>query len=103
MKLLFAALSGLLLGASATLLHILIFPLGISIGLVGTVLGIWALGRIYRDRKYKVIAAITWLYVVVQGATLGVGGELLVQGDLAGTLLLLVGTLSLVLAVLLPL
>jgi len=103
MKLVIAALSGLLLGTSATLLHILIFPLGISIGLVGTVLGIWAIGRVYRDRKYKLIAAIAWLYVVVQAATIGVGGELLVQGDLAGTLLLLVGTLLLVLAVLLPL
>ena len=103
MKLVIAALSGLFLGASATLLHILIFPLGISIGLVGTVLGIWAIGRVYRDRKYKLIAAIAWLYVVVQAATIGVGGELLVQGDLAGTLLLLVGTLLLVLAVLLPL
>lgn len=103
MKILFAALYGILLGASATLLHILLFPLGILIGLAGTVIGIWAVGRNYRDRKYKVIAAIAWLYAVVQAATLGVGGELLVQGDLAGTLLLLGGTFSLVLAVVLPL
>jgi hypothetical protein len=48
------------------------------------------------------VAAVAWLVVVVQGATLGVGGELLIQGDLAGSLVLLLGTFSLVLAVFLP-
>jgi hypothetical protein len=102
MKYIFAAIAGAFLGASATLLHILIFPIGMSIGLCATVVGIWAIGRIWRQRKYKVMAAITWLFVVVQGATLGVGGELLIQGDLAGSLLVLLGTLTLVLAVFLP-
>ena len=48
------------------------------------------------------MAAVAWLVVVVQGATLGVGGELLIQGDLAGSLVLLLGTFSLVLAIFLP-
>jgi hypothetical protein len=48
------------------------------------------------------LAAITWLVVVVQGATLGVGGELLIQGDLAGSLLILLGTFALVIAIFLP-
>lgn len=102
MKYFYAALLGALLGASATLLHLLLFPLGLILGLAATVVGIWAIGRSWRLRKFKTIAAVTWLVVVVQGATLGVGGELLIQGDLAGSLLILLGTFSLVLAVFLP-
>ena len=103
MKYFYAALAGALLGASATLLHLSLFPLGLILGLVATVVGIWAIGRTRRLRKFKVIAAADWLVVVVQGATLGVGGELLIQGDLAGSLLILLGTFALVLAILLPL
>ncbi|CAN2212094.1 hypothetical protein MCEMKE14_01019 [Candidatus Nanopelagicaceae bacterium] len=102
MKIVYAAIAGAVLGACATLLHIFLFPLGLLLGLSGSILGIWALGRMWQLRKYKVIAAISWLYVVVQGSTLGVGGELLIQGDLAGSLLVLLGTLSLVIAVFLP-
>ena len=102
MKFFYAALAGALLGASATLLHLFLVPLGLILGLVATVVGIWAIGRTWRLRKFKVIAAGTWLVVVVQGATLGVGGELLIQGDLAGSLLILLGTFALVLAILLP-
>jgi hypothetical protein len=102
MKLIYAVVFGALLGASATLLHLLIFPLGLVLGLAATVVGIWAIGRTWRLRKYKALAAGAWLVVVVQGATLGVGGELLIQGDLAGSLLILLGTFALVLAILLP-
>jgi hypothetical protein len=102
MKYFYAALAGALLGASATLLHLLIFPLGLILGLVATVVGIWAVGRSWRFRKFKVVAAIAWLFVVVQGATMGVGGELLIQGDLPGSLLILLGTFTLVLAIFLP-
>ncbi len=102
MKLIYALVVGALLGASATLLHLLLFPLGLILGLLATVVGIWAVGRTWRLRKYKFLAAIAWLVVVVQGATLGVGGELLIQGDLAGSLLILFGTFALVLAIFLP-
>ncbi len=102
MKFIYAALAGALFGASATLLHLWLFPLGLILGLVATVVGMWAVGRAWQLRKFKVIAAATWLVVVVQGATLGVGGELLIQGDLAGSLLVLLGTFALVLAILLP-
>ena len=102
MKIFYAVLVGALLGASATLLHLFLFPLGLILGLVAAVVGIWAIGRTCRLRKYKVLAAGAWLVVVVQGATLGVGGELLIQGDLAGSLLVLLGTFALVLAIFLP-
>ena len=102
MKLIYAVVFGALLGASATLLHLLLFPLGLILGLAATVIGIWAIGRTWRLRKYKVLSAGAWLVVVVQGATLGVGGELLIQGDLAGSLLILLGTFALVLAIILP-
>ena len=102
MKIFYAAIAGALLGASATMLHIFLFPLGLLLGLSGSIIGIWALGRMWQLRKYKIIAAISWLYVVVQGSTIGVGGELLIQGDLAGSLLVLLGTLSLLIAVFLP-
>ncbi len=102
MKFFYAALYGALLGASATMLHLLLFPLGLILGLIATLVGIWAIGRSWRLRKFKVIAALAWLVVVVQGATLGVGGELLIQGDLAGSLLVLLGTFTLVSAIFWP-
>jgi hypothetical protein len=102
MKLIYSVLVGALLGVSATLLHLLLFPLGLVLGLIAAVVGIWAIGRTWRLRKYKVFAAGAWLVVVVQGATLGVGGELLIQGDLAGSLLILLGTFALVLVIFLP-
>lgn len=102
MKIITALFYGALLGASATLLHLLLFPLGLILGLTATLLGIWAIGRSSRLQRYKVLAAAAWLFVVVQGATLGVGEELLIQGDLAGSLLLLLGTLTLVIAIFLP-
>jgi hypothetical protein len=102
MKLTYSVLVGALLGASATLLHLLLFPLGLVLGLVAAVVGIWAIGRTWRLRKHKVFAAGAWLVVVVQGATVGVGGELLIQGDLAGSLLILLGTFALVIAIFLP-
>jgi len=102
MKYFYAALSGALLGASATLLHLLLFPLGLILGLIANVIGIWAFGRVWRLQRYKFVAAVAWLVVVVQGATVGVGGELLIQGDLAGSLVLLLGTFSLLLAIFLP-
>jgi hypothetical protein len=102
MKLIYSVLVGALLGASATLLHLFIFPVGLILGLVAAVVGIWAIGRTWRLVKYKVFAAGAWLVVVVQGATLGIGGELLIQGDLAGSLLILLGALALFIAIFLP-
>jgi hypothetical protein len=102
MKLIYSVVFGALLGVSSTLLHLLLFPLGLILGLAATIVGIWAVGRTWRLRKYKYLAAIAWLVVVVQGATLGVGGELLIQGDLAGSLLILLGTFALVIAIFLP-
>ena len=102
MKLIYSVVAGALLGACSTLLHLLLFPLGLVLGLAATVVGIWTVGRTWRLRKYKYLAAIAWLAIVVQGATLGVGGELLIQGDLAGSLLILLGTFALVIAIFLP-
>ena len=102
MKYFYAVLGGALLGASATLLHLLLFPIGLILGLMANVIGIWAIGRVWRLQRYKFVAAVAWLVVVVQGATVGVGGELLIQGDLAGSLVLLLGTFSLLLAIFLP-
>lgn len=102
MKVVLSIIIGALLGASSTLLHLSLFPLGLIFGLFASLLGIWAIGRKWQKRKYKLISAIAWLAVVVNGATLGVGGELLIQGDLAGSLLILVGTLTLVSAIILP-
>jgi hypothetical protein len=102
MKFFYAALVGALLGASATLLHLWLFPLGLILGLMANVIGIWAIGRVWRLQRFKFVAAVAWLFVVVQGATVGVGGELLIQGDLAGSLVLLLGTFSLLLAIFLP-
>jgi hypothetical protein len=59
-------------------------------------------GRKFGKRIYKIIAALSWLYVFSKASLLGAGGELLVQGDNAGSALLFFGVTSLVIAVALP-
>jgi hypothetical protein len=61
------------------------------VSLIATFTGIWWVGRYYGKKRYKLWALLGWLIVIVRAGSYGVGQELLIQGDNAGSALLLVG------------
>ena len=93
MKFLFSLLFGALIAVSATLIHQTLPPLGVIAGIFATYLGIWYLGRRYGKRRYKFYALIAWLVVIARAGSFGAGNELLIQGDNAGSALLMIGFL----------
>ena len=97
-------LASLLIGAGtaaiAILLHQSLPPFGLATSLFFTYIAIWMIGRTFAARRYKFFAAIAWLSVILRGGTVGVGQEILVQGDSVGSALLLLGTFVLAAAIL---
>jgi hypothetical protein len=53
-------------------------------------------------RRYKIMSAISWALVALQGGTPSIGGELLVQGNFAGNALVVGGFAMLVIAIATP-
>jgi xanthosine utilization system XapX-like protein len=102
MTYIFSLLIGAATGAVAVLLHNALPPAGPILAFLGTFISVWSVGRKFGKRIYKIIAALSWLYVFSKASLLGAGGELLVQGDNAGSALLFFGVTSLVIAVALP-
>ena len=100
MKFLFSLILGALIAISATLIHQTLPPLGVTIGIFATYLGIWYLGRRYGKRGYKMYALIAWLIVIAKAGSFGAGNELLIQGDNSGSALLMIGFLAGLVAVL---
>jgi len=84
---------GTLLAIGATLIHQPLPPLGLLISLGATFAAIWWVGRYFGKKRYKLWALLGWLIVIVRAGTFGVGQELLIQGDNAGSALLVVGFL----------
>ena len=87
-----ALASGALAGAAAILLHLQLPPFGILLALLGSVATVWAVVQKSHQRRSGFLAAIAWLMVIWRAAIPGAGGELLIQGDLAGEVVALVGS-----------
>jgi hypothetical protein len=85
--------------AIAILLHQSLPPFGVAASIALTYSAIWAIGRHYQSRAMKWASAIGWIVVILRGSSFGVGQELLVQGDGVGSTLLLLGTMTVLLAV----
>ena len=99
MHFLLSVLSGAASAAIAILIHQTLPPYGVITGLILTYATIWWTGRRFGSRRYKWGAALGWFLVMSRAATFGAGQELLVQGDGVGTSLLLLGILTLFIAV----
>ncbi|CAB4908258.1 unannotated protein [freshwater metagenome] len=102
MKLVYSAALGILTGIAAALLHIFYPPFGLILALVGTAATIWAIGRHFGARKYKLIASITWGLILWRASTFGVGNELLVQGNSQGSALVFLGVVALFIVTAMP-
>ena len=93
MKSLLSLIFGALIAIGATLIHQTLPPFGLLVSLSATFTAIWWVGRYFGKKRYKLWALLGWLIVIVRAGSFGVGQELLIQGDYAGSALLLVGFL----------
>ena len=91
MKTITSAIFGAFSAVIAILLHQTIPPLGVVLGLALSMVSIWTVGRMYSLRRYKFLATLSWLAVIVRAGTFGTGQELLLQGDGVGTSLMMLG------------
>jgi hypothetical protein len=99
MKFIFYILTGVVTGGVAILLHQSLPPYGVIASVLLTFLAIWLIGRRSGKRLYKWAAAIGWIAIVLRASIFGTGQELLVQGDGVGSSLLLLGTISALIAI----
>ncbi len=98
MKALVSVFLGVAFGACSVLLHNAFVPGGLILSLLGSGVGIWLIGRGWARRRYKAIAAISWFLIVLRAGVLGVGNELLVEGNAMGNTLVLAGVVMLLFA-----
>lgn len=91
MKVLLSLALGVATALGATLIHPSIPPVGAIVAIVTTYVLIWWIGRHYGKRRYRIYALIAWIFVIMRAGTFGVGQELLIQGDTAGSALLTLG------------
>ena len=99
MQFLFSIFFGAMIAISSTLVHQTLPPIGVSVGIIATYLGIWYVGRRFGKRRYKFFALLAWLAVISIAGSFGAGQELLIQGDDPGSALLTIGFIAGVIAV----
>lgn len=102
MRMIYSAALGLLAGIAAVLLHIFYPPVGLVIAILGSASTIWAIGRHYAARSFKLIASIAWALILWRASSFGVGNELLVQGNPEGSALVFLGLVALFIVIALP-
>ena len=91
MKFLLSIFVGGATAIGATLVHPSLLPLGAIVAILTTHVMIWWIGRHYGKRRYRVYALFAWIFVMMRAGSFGVGQELLIQGDVAGSALLTLG------------
>ena len=102
MKYFLSFLVGGLTAAAGVFLHLSYPPAGLILALAGTAATFWSIGRSYGKSRFKVVALLGWIVVVIDATTYGDGGELLVQGDTAGTTFLVSSFIIVSISVFLP-
>lgn len=99
MRFFIAFIYGAAAGVIAILLHQTLPPFGVIASLLVTFISIWMIGRRFGKRSLKWAATLGWVAVLIRASSFGAGQELLVQGDGVGSTLLLVGTITALVAV----
>ncbi|NBU93509.1 MAG: hypothetical protein EBS18_02975 [Actinobacteria bacterium] len=102
MRYIYSLIFGAFLGFAATILHNAWQPIGFVLALLLTYLGIKLLGVKYYFRRFKVVASLAWLLVVIRAGTPGLGDELLIYGNTYGNVFLLFGFVVAFIAVVTP-
>jgi hypothetical protein len=91
MKLFASLIFGILVGISGTFLHNSYHPLGVIVSLFAVWLGSRLVRNMYQSRSTNLLFALGWFLVIVRGSTLGNGGEILIEANFYGNLLVFGG------------
>jgi hypothetical protein len=93
-----SAFFGALLGFCGTMLHNFSQPIGFIISLILTYLGFKVVGQKFIYLRYQVIAAASWLALVIRANTPWSGDEILITGNTLGNLFLLGGFTTIIIS-----
>lgn len=93
-------LFGALVGVSGSLLHNGYQPFGVLASLIAVWLGARLVRNMYRSRSSQILFALGWFGVIVRASTLGNGGEILIEANLYGNLLVFGGSAILMITLL---
>jgi hypothetical protein len=99
-KALVSLLFGALVGISGTFLHNSYRPFGLIVSLLALVLGLRLMRNMYRSKFLLSLFVCGWIFIVVRASTLGNGGEVLIEANLYGNLLVFGGVGLLVIGLL---
>lgn len=100
MRVIVAAIFGLLVGISGTFLHNSYQPLGVMVSLLAVWLGARLVRNMYQSQLTNFLFAVGWFLVVVRGSTLGNGGEILIEANIYGNIFVFGGAALLMLSLL---
>ena len=78
-------------GVSGVFLHNSYRPFGLIFSLVALLLGAYLVREMYRSRLNSWLYLAGWVLVIIRGSTIGNGGEILIEANLFGNLLVLLG------------
>jgi hypothetical protein len=93
-----SAFFGALLGFCGTMLHNFSQPIGFVISFILTYLGFKVVGQKFIYLRYQVIAAASWLALVIRASTPWSGDEILITGNTLGNLFLLGGFTTIIIS-----
>jgi hypothetical protein len=93
-----SAFFGALLGFCGTMLHNFSQPIGFIISFILTYLGFKVVGQKFIYLRYQVIAAASWLALVIRASTPWSGDEILITGNTLGNLFLLGGFTTIIIS-----
>ena len=100
MRTIFSLLFGVGVGVSGAFLHNGYRPLGIAVSLFAISLGARLVRNMYRSQVSSLLYGIGWVAVTIRGSTLGNGGEILIEANIYGNLLVFGGAAILVVGLL---
>lgn len=100
MKFIASLAFGIAVGISGTFLHNSYHPLGIVVALFAIWFGARLTRNMYQSRVTNLLFALGWFLVIIRGSTLGNGGEILIEANLYGNLLVFGGAALLTLPML---
>ena len=78
-------------GVSGVFLHNSYRPFGLVFSLIALLLGGYLVREMYRTRLNSWLYLLGWVLVIIRGSTIGNGGEILIEANLYGNILVLGG------------
>ncbi len=92
----FSILFGGGVGVSGVFLHNSYRPLGLIVSLIALLLGAYLVREMYRSRLNSWLFLTGWVFVIIRASSIGNGGEILIEANLFGNLLVLLGAALLI-------